>query len=93
MSSPGKRTPISYLIVNGQLWKHLHTNNIKQGKCAVFMYLGVCVLSLCVCVYVSKCLKIILKRREHEFGRELEVGIYGWVFKKKGVQFQNLPKI
>lgn len=48
-----------------------------QAKCVVFMYLGVCVLSLCVCICVSMCLKIILKRGEHEFGRELEVGIYG----------------
>lgn len=69
MSSPGKRTPISYLIANDQLWKHMHTNNIKQAKCIVFMYLGVCVFSLCVymCEWVSE---NNLKRREQEFRRE-----------------------
>lgn len=47
----------------------MHTNNIKQAKYIVFMYLGVCVFSLCVyvCEWVSE---NNVRRREQEFRRE-----------------------
>ena len=60
----------------------MHTNNIKQAKYVVFMYLGVCAFSFCV--YVCEYLKIILKKENKNLEENKKFIIHGHVFKKKG---------